>query len=262
MRKISDKLLDRLTNGDLLNLLYYIKSDKDLRLEVRTKGEAFVYYRKGKALEIGKLKVDAKYGDVPSTGLAVSNPHEYFKKIKQSIDSWLKDNKDRAEFDTQQNIAIWNQDKDDKYVILDMEYAFEQNQIKKDKRERKAVFDLLGIERESGRVVFFEVKKGMGATKGKSGIEEHIKDYETFLKGKNSEFFKDSLIVDIGNIITDKQKLGFLTNYKIPANIDKAGFELVFVFHPDKNSQTKEFKSELKDRHKLIIVDRRDYKLR
>ncbi len=65
--KIDDKLIERLTNGDLLPLLNYIKSDNELRLEVRHKnGDAFVYYRKGKALEIKKLKVDLKYGNVPN----------------------------------------------------------------------------------------------------------------------------------------------------------------------------------------------------
>jgi hypothetical protein len=65
MRKISEKLINRLTSGDLQPLLEEIKRDTELRLEVRRKGEAFVYYKKGKALEIGTLKVDKKYGEVP-----------------------------------------------------------------------------------------------------------------------------------------------------------------------------------------------------
>ena len=113
MRKIKDNLIEGLTSSDLLPLLNYIKSDDDLRLEVRQNGEAFIYYRKGKALEIGSLKVDNKYGDVPSTELAVSNPTEYFRLIKKSIDNWLSSKKERAEFDTQQNIAKYNQDKED-----------------------------------------------------------------------------------------------------------------------------------------------------
>jgi hypothetical protein len=41
-------------------------------------------YRKGKALEIKKLKVDTKYGNVPNTDLAVSNPKEYFQTDKKN----------------------------------------------------------------------------------------------------------------------------------------------------------------------------------
>lgn len=262
MRKIKDNLIEGLTSSDLLPLLNYIKSDDDLRLEVRQNGEAFIYYRKGKALEIGSLKVDNKYGDVPSTELAVSNPTEYFRLIKKSIDNWLSSKKERAEFDTQQNIAKYNQDKEDKYIILDMEYAFEQNQIEKEKREKRGVFDLLGIERATNTIIFFEVKKGMGATKGKSGIEEHINDFKTYLFGKNAELFIMNLIKDIKNIIEDKTKLGILKGFEIPDNLERHNPELVFVFHPDNDSQIADFSKELQNRHKLIIVDNDDYKLK
>ena len=261
MRKIKDNLIERMVNGDLLPLLNYIKTDNELRLEVRQKGEAFVYYRKGKALEIGSLKVDKKYGEVPSTQLAVNNSSQYFKLIKESIDNWLSSKKERAEFDTQQNIAQCNQNKDDKYIILDMEYAFEQNQIEKDKREKRAVFDLLGIDRKTNKIIFFEVKNGIGATKGKSGIEEHINDFETYLNGKNSKRFRANIIKDIRNIVEDKIKLGLIHNFKIPDNLEQTAPELVFVFHPDHNSQITDFKRELNDRHKLIIVNNKDYRL-
>jgi hypothetical protein len=262
MRKISEKLIDRLTKGDLLHLLNYIKSDNELRLEVRQNGDAFIYYRKGKALEIKKLKVDKKYGNVPNTELAVTNPKEYFKLIKESIDNWLESKKQRAEFDSQQNIAISNQDESDKYIILDMEYAFEQNQIEKNSRVKRGVFDLLGIDKETSRIVFFEVKKGMGATKGKSGIEEHICDFEKHLFGENAKTFRTNLIKDIKNIINDKTTLGILKNFIYSDTIEKQDPELVFVFHPDNNSQIQQFSNELKNRHKLILVNHNNYKLK
>jgi hypothetical protein len=262
MRKINEKLIDRLINGDLLPLLNYIKSDNELRLEVRQNGDAFIYYRKGKALEIKKLKVDKKYGNVPNTELAVSNPKEYFKLIKESIDNWLESKKQRAEFDSQQNIAISNQDESDKYIILDMEYAFEQNQIEKNSRVKRGVFDLLGIDKETSRIVFFEVKKGMGATKGKSGIEEHICDFEKHLFGENAKTFRTNLIKDIKNIINDKTTLGILNNFIYSDTIEKQDPELVFVFYPDNNSQIQQFSNELKNRHKLILVNQNNYKLK
>lgn len=262
MRKINEKLIERLTKGDLTPLLEYIKTDKDLRLEVRQNGEAFVYYRKGKALEIGCLKVDKKYENIPPTILAVSNPSEYFSLIKKSIDNWLNCKKERAEFDTQQKIAQCNQDKEDKYIILDMEYAFEQNKIEKEKREKRGVFDLLGIERETNIITFFEVKKGLRAIKGNSGIEEHINDFKTHLFDKNAMHFRTNLNNDIRNIVADKIKLGVLKNFDIPHNLDQHNPELVFVFHPDNYSQIADFSKELQNRHKLIIVDNNDSKLR
>lgn len=263
MHKIAPGLVNRMIKGDLAPLLNYVKSDDELRLEVRRNGEAFVYYRKGKALEIGRLKVDEKYGNVPSTQLAVNNPPEYFKQIKNSIDNWLRIYKKRGEFDTQQNIARFNQDKDDSYVILDMEYAFEQNQIEKPYREKRGVFDLLGVDRETNNIVLFEVKKGMGATKGKSGIEEHIHDFQTYLFGRNSVAFRRNLINDIKNIVEDKIALGLLKDFNFPEDYDeKCDPELIFAFHPDNSEQIKEFSNELNGRHKLIIVNSPNYKLK
>jgi len=251
-----------MTKGDLLPLLSYIKSDEELRLEVRQKGDAFVYYRKGKALEIKKLKVDSKYGNVPSTKLAITKPAEFFRLIKESIDNWLNSKKQRAEFDTQQNIAKFNQDINDKYVILDMEYAFDQNQIEKPNREKRAVFDLLGIEREINKIIFFEVKKGMGATKGKSGIKEHINDFQSYLFGKNFMSYRKNLLQDIKNIIEDKTRLGILNGLNYSDSYSHQDPELVFVFHPDNNAQIKEFSDELKNKHKLIVVNADNYKLK
>lgn len=262
MRKINDKLIERLTKGDLLPLLNYIKSDNQLRLEVRQNGDAFVYYRKGKALGIKKLTVDKKYGNVPNTQLAVSNPKEYFKLIKESIDNWLICKKQRGEFDSQQNIAICNQDESDKYIILDMEYAFKQNQIERDYREKRGVFDLLGIDKETSRIVFFEVKKGMGSAKGKSGIEEHINDFKKYLFGENSKIFRTNLIKDIKNIIENKTELGILHNFSYSDSFEKQDPELVFVFHPDTISQIQKFSNELNNRYKLIIVNDNNYKLK
>ena len=141
-----------------------------------------------------------------------------------------------------------------------MEYAFKQNKSKNN-REKRGVFDLLGIDKETNRVVFFEVKKGMGATKGKSGIEEHICDFEKYLFGQNAKTFRINLIKDIRNIIEDKTKLGVLDNFIFSDAFEKQYPELVFVFHPDTNSQIQKFINELKNRHKLIVVSDDNYKL-
>ncbi len=264
MRKIDSKLIDRLTNiDDLLPLLDCIKRDNELRLEVRQNGDAFVYYRKGKALEIKNLKVDSKYGNVPDTKLAVSAPADYFEKMKKCIDNWLTKNP-RGEFDTQQNIAKFNQDLDDKYIILDMEYAFEQNEIRKEDREKRGVFDLLGLERETGRIVFFEVKKGLGAIEGNSGIKAHIEDFEAYILKKNSLLFKANLIKDIENIINDKKTMGLIENFDVPKNLGIQDPELIFVFHPDNASEKEQFYSKLfkqEKYYKLIIVNNNNYKL-
>ena len=243
-RKINSVLLKKMTNGVFLTLLNYVKSDKDLRLEVRQGGKAFVYYLKGKALEIGlnKFCVDEKYVkntafSMPDTELAKTNPADYFRQMKKIIDNYVDNVKKRSEFDTQQKIASNNQKQDSRYIIIDMEYAFPQSGLEKEKRVKKAGFDLLGLDRETGNVVFFEVKKGGKALKGTAGIKTHIEDFEECLFGKNKHFFREILKKDIENIISDKTELGII-EYSLPDNfkIDDSNIDFIFVYESDEET--------------------------
>jgi hypothetical protein len=247
MRSIGDRLLERLTKGDLASLLEYVKTDKDLRLEVRRGLEASIYYRKGLALGLKNL--------------TVNNESEYFKRIKQSIDDWTKTVKFRPEFDTQQNIARYNQESENRYIILDMEYSFEQHQIQADKRERGAGFDLLGIERQTGKIILFEVKRGLKAIKGRSGINEHINDFDTYINGTHSEIFRNNLVRDIRNIVSEKLALGLISNYNLPNELLYNQPEHIFVFHPENTYEIEIFKRELQGRKKLILVSDDNYTL-
>ncbi|MDR0769165.1 MAG: hypothetical protein LBE71_04605 [Dysgonamonadaceae bacterium] len=276
-REINSNLLERLKKGDLLPLLDYIKSDSDLRFEVRSGGKAVVYYRKGKALEIanGGFNVDEKYGNVPPKDLAGNTPKEYFQQIKKVIDDWVENSqkKHRPEFDTQQCIARDNQDKNDAYFILDMEYNFAQDRIDKSDRVKRAGFDLLGIERLTGKVVFFEVKKGLESLTGKAGIKSHINDFETCLYGKNSDVFRENLETDIKNIVHDKTELGIIDNYTLPADfcLKNMDIDLVFIFEPndpdDRDKYDKIFEKErinskgAHKKYKTIFVTSTNYKL-
>lgn len=270
-RKINSKLLERMTSGDLLPLLNYIKSDNDLRIEVRQGGKAFVYYRKGKALEIGlrKFSVDEKYVrntaySIPDMDLLKSNPTAYFKQMKIIIDNYVDNRMKRKEFDVQQNIASCNQGKYDKYIIIDMEYAFPQDNLEETKREKRASFDLLGLERETGKVVFFEVKTGGDALAGNAGIKTHIEDFERYLFGKNKEFFREILKNDIINIISDKRELGIL-DYSLPESyeIDDDNIDVIFVYQPDTKTSIRDYcktfnqevnKTKLKRQYNTLYV--------
>jgi len=244
-RKINPKLIKRLLDEkDLKPLLDYIKSDQTLRLEVRQQGKAYVYYRKGLALKIGldSFEVNEKYENVPELVLAKTNPPEYFQKIKQSIDIWVNnpEKKHRPEFDVQQAVAAKNQNTQNKYLILDMEYNFAQDDIAEPERLKQAGFDLLGIERRTNKAVFFEVKKGLNALRGNAGIRTHIEDFENFLyKNKNQQVFRDNLTADLKNILQDKITLGLITDYQPPQDFNLQTVELVFIYEPlDPESKT------------------------
>jgi hypothetical protein len=262
MRKINPDLKKRLLHGDLKPLLDYVKSDEQLRLEVRTKGEAFVYYRKGLALEIGSLKVDKKYGKVPSTDLVFQEPEKYFQQIKLIIDNWLKSNKNRNEFDTQQKIAYHNQDINGRFFIVDMEYAFEQHQIEKSERIKRAKFDLFGIDMVEGRMILFELKKGMKSLTGQSGLQDHINDFNKYINGRNSSIFRGSLYRDLINIINDKRDLGIIPDIKLPANISTNEPQMIIIFHPTDEFEELMFKATYENLTNVLIVTDNDFKLK
>lgn len=265
-RKISKRLLSRLTIGDLNPLLNHIKKDKELRLEVRTDGKAFVYYRKGKALEIRPASFSFDKNYIAGTDFKnhtneqiIKEPQAFFKTMKKAIDLFVESKKTRNEFDSQQLIARENQDENDKYIIIDMEYSFSQAGLDKTQREKRATFDLLAIERKTGNVVFVEVKKGRNALVSKAGIKDHILDFETMLFGKNKNFFRKNLEEDIKGIVTDKTALG-LCNYSLPLDfeITDNNIDFIFVYEPDKTASIKDYE-DIFEREVKTITSRKEY---
>ena len=185
------------------------------------------------------------------------------------MDKWLTKHP-KQEFESQQNIACENQEENDRYIILDMEYNFSQNEITKSDRVKKAGFDLLGIERQTGKIVLFEVKKGLKALTGKAGISTHIRDFEECLFGRNKDVFRNNLICDIKNIVNDKKILGLIDNFDLPISLSIDSIDLIFVFEPltgDIGNYSKKYKEEhqrsgsKRDYH-TIFVSKNNYKLK
>ena len=266
-RKISsNKLLHSLKDGKLKGAMQYVAENKnDLSLQIRD-NYLTVYYRGGNILNIkGKnnFTFDGNY-------FGKNNPNKqeemnelllfyrkeyqkYFDKVKEVVENWEKSKKDRREFVVQQKIATKNQDINGRFIILDMEYGFSQARIPKDDRLSRAKFDLLAIEHNSGKVVFFEVKKGLKALENKSGIKSHINDFEKFLyTDKNKEIYRSNLEIDIMNIVSAKKTLGFL-DYSLPDNFSVKEVDFAFIFEPDDDSnvaEIEEYKRIFNNEHK------------
>lgn len=276
-RKINEKLVERMTHGDLVPLLNCIKTEAiKLRLEVRQAGKASVYYKKCRILDLGlkSYNIDEKYftnkqkpSDIEDK--VVNDPEQYFKDTLAIVDEWLE-NHPKEEFKTQQNIARDNQEKNDRFIILDMEYNFSQSEIEISKRVKRAGFDLLGVERQTGKIVFFEVKKGLKALTGKAGIKTHIEDFEEcLLYGRNKDVFRNNLIMDIENIVSDKNTLGLIDNFDLPVTFTANDIDLIFVYEPvacDNDKYYKKYKTEHKKsasqrEYETIYVSENNYKL-
>lgn len=275
-RKINVGLKKKLMNGSLKQLLNYLQQEQHrLKLEVRRYGKFIIYYKKCKVLEVGlnKCSVDEKYfekGKYPQNiaQTITLTPRLYFDNVCAAVDAWLEKNT-RNEFETQQSIAYHNQQKDDKYVVLDMEYQFSQEKIKKSERVKSAAFDLLGVNTTTNDIVFFEVKRGINALTSQAGIKSHINDFEQHFYGKYRNVFLDNLLIDIRNIVKDKNDLELL-DYTLSTDFLINDVKLIFIFEPDSKTDIEKyhiiFERENTSSHKsdygTIFVSKENYKLK
>ena len=147
-RNISDNHLKayKEEKGAFKQLFSAIKEDPELSFEVRLDNEVMVYYHKDKILTTSfksdknpAVKIlDSKYY-APSTGRkapsvdmqdkknwhVVSLWRKYFSEAKSLVYFYKKG----AEFSVQQNIALGNQSYDNRFLAVDMEWAFAQSDI-------------------------------------------------------------------------------------------------------------------------------------
>lgn len=270
-RKININLLNSFATGDLNPFLEELKKEEngDFSLESRTGGQAILYHRKSKAIIFkakGGIELgDKKYGKLSSLSLIKDNPAKVFEEIRRGISDFLKDTKQRAEFDTQQNIVRDNKDTSNQYLVIDMEYTFSRESINKEERTKLMSIDLIGIERSSGNIVMIEVKTGLGAVEGKSGIEDHVKDFNHYIHGKNANTYRNNLYQDVINILSDKITLGIIKDDGIRNRISKEAPNLIFAFEPDlsvnKEEQIKKVKNLIDGRFKLFIIGKDNFEL-
>lgn len=229
MRTITDEHLQAYQEGGCLQKLFdVIKEDPALSFEIRMNNKVMIYYHKDRILTIsyckGKPSIDTlseKYyknatqpsvsfedGDLIQTLRDKRQLRQYFREAKRLVGSY----KVGEEFEVQQNIALGNRSFSNRFVVVDMEWQLPQSDIKKEERISKTRFDLVVVdmkrnERGENDVYLGELKVGMGATGGKSGIVAHIE--------KTNEFMKSSkacavLRADVERIIRQKAALGLL----------------------------------------------------
>lgn len=208
--------------GPYRMLFEVVQGDSELSFEIRT-DDVMVYYRKKKVLTVKKGKrihlLDKEY---------VGDLEEYKKleqsfnfKSKKSIEEYFKKAKKYAynhsygiEFEFQQNILRGNSSYDNRYMVVDMEWAFSQEDIDENERlNSKTRIDLLVVDTELNSngyndIYVAELKVGIKSTENKSGISDHI--------NKNEDLFNHSLACealknDVIKIIEQKRELGLLT---------------------------------------------------
>lgn len=238
-RFLSDSHIEAYKNGVFKKLFQAINEDPELSLEIRLNDTAIVYYHKGKILTTsidpnGKPKVnmlDKQYYSnsslkKPSSDIEnidnlnnIEIIRKYFNIAKRLVYLY----KIGEEFTFQQNTALGNHSFDSRYLVIDMEWQFSQSQIKKEDRIGKTRIDLIivdNVKNESGYndIYLAELKSGIKATEGTSGVIDHVNKTYKIICNQNA---CDSLITDVTNIIDIKSQLGIFKGTKKDYNFAK-----------------------------------------
>lgn len=250
MRTITDEHLQAYQEGGCLQKLFdVIKDDPELSFEIRVKNEVMIYYHKDRILTIrfckGKPSIDTlseKYyknatppsvsfedGDLIQTLRDKSQLRQYFREAKRLVGSY----KVGEEFEVQQNIALGNRSFSNRFVVVDMEWQLPQSDIKKEERIIKTRFDLVVVdtkrnERGENDVYLGELKVGMGATGGKSGIVAHIEKTNEIMKSPKACAV---LRADVERIIRQKVALGLLEGDYAGLNLSATPRMMLILAH-------------------------------
>lgn len=227
MRTITDEHLQAYQErGCLQKLFDVIKEDPELSFEIRMNNKVMIYYHKDRILTIsyckGKPSIDTlseKYyknatppsvsfedGDLIQTLRDKSQLRQYFREAKLLVGNY----KAGVEFEVQQNIALGNRSFSNRFVVVDMEWQLPQSDIKKEERISRTRIDLVVVDTQKNDkgendIYLGELKVGMDAIGGKSGIIDHIeKTKELICSPKACAVLRE----DVENIIRQKGALG------------------------------------------------------
>ncbi len=229
MRTITDEHLQAYQEGGSLQKLFdVIKEDPELSFEIRMNNKVMIYYHKDRILTIsyckGKPSIDTlseKYyknatppsvsfedGDLIQTLRDKSLLRQYFREAKRLVGSY----KEGLEFEVQQNIALKNRSFSNRFVVVDMEWQLPQSDIKKEERISRTRIDLVVVDTQKNDkgendIYLGELKVGMDATDGKSGIVDHIEKTNKLICCPKACAV---LRADVERIIRQKAALGLL----------------------------------------------------
>lgn len=215
-----------LEGGIYYDFLQYVKSDKELAFEIRVNDEVMIYCQKNLILRISHRKntsdnitmLNPRYYTNRKDGLTLSvqlrEPADLqdTSKVKQYFEdakALCKSYKSHDEFIVQQQYKSEHSSFSGKYLAIDMEWAPDQAKIPVEYRIAKTKVDLLIVSNEPNEdgkheVYLAEVKCGLGAVDGKSGIGDHVRMSQGII---NNVYVRQALLQDVTSIITQKTQL-------------------------------------------------------
>jgi hypothetical protein len=162
---------------------------------------------------------------------------QYFEDAKALCKSY----KSHDEFIVQQQYKAAHSSFNGECLAIDMEWAPDQAKIPVEHQLAKTKVDLLVVSNkpnEEGKheIYLAEVKCGLGAVEGRSGIEDHVRLSQAII---NNVYVRQSLLQDIKSIIGQKTQLQLFAGSPISYNFSerpKIMFILAYSSEYDKLS--------------------------
>lgn len=237
LRGLKNSFMEDLQKGLLFSLRGLVREDSSLSLEIRN-NYINIYYRGGNLLRLKEIKehVYVPFFDVnyvsrkesflkglPQEIRIAEDMKAWAEKIpllKSEMDSWFsKNTKLEREF---QQMVVWENNNSSianstDYFIADIEYD----------NKRGARFDMVAIQWNSDiqarklqsgykpKLCFIEMKYGDSALSRKSGMIEHVKQWQGYLSvAGNREGIKEEII----SLFQQKRDLGLIKGLQGNAN--------------------------------------------
>ena len=226
-RTLSSASMSKYLEGGIYHdFLQYVKADKELAFEIRVKDEVMIYCQKNLLLRITHRKsspdrvtmLNPRYYTNRRDGLNLTEQlrepsdlqdlhkvRRYFEDAKALCKSY----KSHDEFIVQQQYKAEHCSFSGDYLAIDMEWAPDQTKVPVECRLEKTKIDLIVVSNRANDeglhdIYLAEVKCGLGAVDGKSGIEDHLRMSQAVI---NNAYARQGLLQDVKSIIQQKTQL-------------------------------------------------------
>ena len=191
------------------------------------------------------------------------NYHVFVSKMKDLMNdywTWLKEDKGKSlkEKDVQHSLCINNTEQSE-YTIIDVEfqvstearYTYKKPIQPKGRfvasKKRSPRFDIIAVRNSDHRLCVIELKSGVNALYGKSGIGDHADSFEGTI-GRMPQIFLD----EIKGVVNDKKDLGLLSkNFELSDNNP----EFVYAYSFKSNDQDRDGNYVSKEQQKDLFLD-------
>lgn len=154
------------------------------------------------------------------------------------INYWHIETKREEEKNCQHEICLKN-NADAPYFVLDLEYEVSSRSefyyIGKKKTSKgntpKPRFDIIAIRKADHRLCVIELKKGLNALDGKSGLQDHVDSFSNSIDASTNNW--KSFVEEMDTVLEQKKQLGLVnTNVYIDKDLEPI---FLFAYQEDSN---------------------------